>query len=518
MTAVAVEERRPGVVPSRPGSSRATIAAAAVAACCVAIGVVLRWWPRGALWLDEAQSVAFAQLPLRSIPGALRHDGAPPAYYLLLHTWMAVFGDSDMSVRWLSALLSTATLVLVGLWARRRWGNSAGLVAAGLLAVNPFAIRYGAETRMYALLMLEVVVGLVVVEWAWRRPTVVRLAVLAALSTLLLYTHYWAIYLLVATAGGLVLAARRGRRPAGRLAAAVLAGFVLWIPWVPTFVYQSRHTGTPWAAAASLPAGLQVFWPNLGGPNLVMAAFGLAMLLAFLVGATVDRGPRPRPLTSWTLALVTVATVALGVGGAILSSSAVSTRYLAVAVPLVVVVAALGIATLPPTRRWAALALVGVLGLWLATVDVAHPRTPAARVVDELVAGSQPGDVVVYCPDQLAPAVHRLLEQRHLDLTEVVVPTGSTPARVDWVDYEDRALSASPDSEIARVLATDPPSVWLIVSTGYPPTQPVCRAILDGFLGSGRTTRRLIGDEATMVEHEGLWWFGQRAGRSPAKQ
>jgi mannosyltransferase len=511
--AVAVEERRPGVAPPRTGATRGTIAAAAVAACCVAIGVVLRWWPRGALWLDEAQSVAFAELPLRAIPGALRHDGAPPAYYLLLHGWIAVFGDSDTSVRWLSAFLSTATLLLVALWARRRWGNTVGLVAAGLLAVNPFAIRYGAETRMYALVMFEVVVGLVVVDWAWRRPTLPRLAALAALSALLLYTHYWAIYLLLAAAGGLLLAARRGRRPARQLAFAVLAGFVLWIPWVPTFLYQSRHTGTPWASPASLPAGLQVFWPNLGGPNLVMFSFGLAMVVAFLVGATVDRAPRRGPTSSWALAFAAVATVALGVSGAILSSSAVSTRYLAVAVPLVVVVAALGIAMLAPTRRWTALAVVGVGGLWLAMVDVASPRTPAARVVDELAARSLPGDVVVYCPDQLAPAVHRILGQRQMDLTEVVVPHGSTPARVDWVDYESRALAASPDSVVASVLATDPPAVWLVVSTTYPPTQPACRGLLDGFLSSGRTTRRLFGDAATMVEHEGLWWFGQPAGR-----
>ena len=514
MPAVAVEGRPPGVAPPQTGATRGTIAAAVVAACCVAVGVVLRWWPRGALWLDEAQSVAFAQLPLRAIPGALRHDGAPPAYYLLLHGWIAVFGDSDTSVRWLSAVLSTATLVLVWLWVRRRWGNTAGLVAAGLLAVNPFAIRYGAETRMYALVMLEVVVGVIVVEWAWQRPTLHRLAALAALSALLLYTHYWAIYLVLATAGGLLLAARRGRRPAGQLAAAVLAGFVLWLPWVPTFLYQTQHTGTPWAAAASLPAGLQVFWPNLGGPNLVMAAFGLAMLVAFLVGATVDRTPRRGPTTSWSLAFVAVATVAIGVGGAILSSSAVSTRYLAVAVPLVVVVAALGITSLAPHRRWTALAVVGVCGLWLATVDVANPRTPAAQVVDALAAYSEPGDVVVYCPDQLAPAVHRILGQRRLDLTEVVVPWGSTPARVELVRLRDPGAGGQPRLG-GRRRARRPPARSVARRQHVVPADPT------SLRGRARRVSQfrprhgdyLSPDAATMVEHEGLWWFGQPAGR-----
>src|SRR2546421_7313660 len=54
--------------------------------------LVLRFWARSPLWLDEAQSVGIAGKPLTGIPGAFRQDGAPPLYYFLLHIWMAVFG------------------------------------------------------------------------------------------------------------------------------------------------------------------------------------------------------------------------------------------------------------------------------------------------------------------------------------------------------------------------------------------------------------------------------------------
>jgi mannosyltransferase len=56
-------------------------------------GAVLRFLAPSALWLDEAQSVAIARLPLPDLLEALRQDGAPPLYYLLLHAWMAVLGD-----------------------------------------------------------------------------------------------------------------------------------------------------------------------------------------------------------------------------------------------------------------------------------------------------------------------------------------------------------------------------------------------------------------------------------------
>src|SRR6185436_1082752 len=58
----------------------------------LALGVVVRFVCRSDLWADEALSVAIARLPVDRILSALRHDGAPPLYYLLLHGWMRVFG------------------------------------------------------------------------------------------------------------------------------------------------------------------------------------------------------------------------------------------------------------------------------------------------------------------------------------------------------------------------------------------------------------------------------------------
>ncbi len=174
-SATAVRPTPTVVVAPTVGDRRWLLSAVGIVA--VVIGVALRWWPRSALWLDEAQSVAFARLPLDEIPHALRTDGAPPAYYMLLHLWMRVFGDGDVAVRSLSALLSTVTLVIVWLLVSRRCGRRVAIAATALLALNPFAIRYGAETRMYALVMLEVVVGLAAVAWSLERPRLGRLAV-----------------------------------------------------------------------------------------------------------------------------------------------------------------------------------------------------------------------------------------------------------------------------------------------------------------------------------------------------
>src|SRR5207237_245203 len=75
-------------------------------------GVVLRFVAPKALWLDESQSVAIAHSDLHGLFAALRQDGAPPLYYLLLHGWTSVFGTGAFAVRALSGLFSVLSLAV----------------------------------------------------------------------------------------------------------------------------------------------------------------------------------------------------------------------------------------------------------------------------------------------------------------------------------------------------------------------------------------------------------------------
>src|SRR5437764_15235698 len=89
-------QRPPGADELRVLRRRDWAAVGIVAA--VAVGIVLRFVSRGPLWLDEAQSLAIAQRPLSHLADALRHDGAPPLYYALLHGWIQLFGTSTFAV------------------------------------------------------------------------------------------------------------------------------------------------------------------------------------------------------------------------------------------------------------------------------------------------------------------------------------------------------------------------------------------------------------------------------------
>src|SRR5664279_3851219 len=87
----------------RPLAGRLWVVAAVAA---LLAGLVLRFVAHTDLWLDEAQSVAIARQPLAGLFAALRQDGSPPLYYLLLHYWMVLFGAGNIAVRALSGLIS----------------------------------------------------------------------------------------------------------------------------------------------------------------------------------------------------------------------------------------------------------------------------------------------------------------------------------------------------------------------------------------------------------------------------
>src|SRR3954466_6692785 len=96
-------------------------------------------------WIDEGLSVGIADRPLTDIPGVLRQDGSPPLFYLLLHVWMAVFGQSEEATRAL-ALVCASLAIPVAWWAGRvLFGTRAAWMAAVLSAANPFLTRYAQE-------------------------------------------------------------------------------------------------------------------------------------------------------------------------------------------------------------------------------------------------------------------------------------------------------------------------------------------------------------------------------------
>src|SRR3954449_10040467 len=134
----------------------AKVAVPAGLGALVLVSLLLRTTQLGiGFWIDEGLSVGIADRPLGDIPEALRKDGSPPLYYMLLHFWLDVAGRGEAGVRALS-LLFALLAVPAGYWAGRAvWGTAkAGWFAALLMAFNPFLAQYAQEARMYSMVIL----------------------------------------------------------------------------------------------------------------------------------------------------------------------------------------------------------------------------------------------------------------------------------------------------------------------------------------------------------------------------
>jgi hypothetical protein len=279
----------------------------------------------------------------------------------------------------------------------------------------------------------------------------------------------------------------------------MVLGALAFVPWVPSFLVQVEHTGTPWAGRG----GLQVFPVALtawrGGQDTAAWALGVLLVVLLAVGllavpAARSSSRRPALLLELRIRRSRAVLLALSAGTLLVaavacfaSHSATVARYTSVALVPFLALVALGVVALPtPGFRRAALALTSVLGLVTVLPTAWTPRTQAGEVATALQQAA-PGAEVVFCPDQLGPAVARLA-QPGLDL--VSFPDLRPAGRVDWTDYEARNENTTGAAVARKVLArSHGAEIWVVMSGGYRvPSEARCQSLVDGiasFRGAG---------------------------------
>ncbi len=496
----------------------------ATAIVVVVAGIGLRFWTRSDLWLDEALTANIARAPLGDLVSLLKHDGAPPLYYVLLHGWMRVFGTGDLGIRSLSGVLGVALVALC--WpagarlggdsrARRQWVAVTAVLA---VAASAYAIRFSTENRMYMLEMVLVLLGYLAIWRALERPTLPRLAAVTLATAALLYTQYWALYLVAVVGACLLGVAWRGepRGPARRTLLAVVVGGCAFLPWVPTFLFQAAHTGTPWTTATLPPTGVSLTITEFAGGehfegDLVQLLLLLLPLLA-LFGAAVSRRHvdldlTTRPGVRWEW-IAWAATLVVGLTASYAAASAFQGRYAAIVFPIFILTLAFGITVFGSRGvRYGLIAFIVAFGLVGGVRNGLEHRTQAGTVAAAVNRGARPGDVVAFCPDQVAPAVSRLITG---DVEQGVFPGFRRPDIVDWFDYEDRNRAADPNVFADDVLARagSDGAIYYVYASGYRTLDLKCEAIAQRLSEARPAPAVLVSDDGATLEHENLLRFG----------
>jgi 4-amino-4-deoxy-L-arabinose transferase-like glycosyltransferase len=168
---------------------------------------------RQSLWCDELFSVFWAKAGVAFALSHAAQETNPPLYYLLLNPWMSLFGESESAVRLLSACASALTVAVTYFLGRRLFNETAGFIAACLLALSPLHLYFAQEARAFALFDLGfacLLFSLVVLIGRLGRGTSARDAIrsLPALgivisSTACAYLHFVS-FMMFTTVGGVV--------------------------------------------------------------------------------------------------------------------------------------------------------------------------------------------------------------------------------------------------------------------------------------------------------------------------
>jgi mannosyltransferase len=191
--------------------------------------------------------------------------------------------------------------------------------------------------------------------------------------------------------------------------------------------------------------------------------------------------------------------------------SAFASRYASTILPLVLLLVAGGLSRLRDLRvLGGVLALVLALSALGAAFNVRTDRTQAGDVASHVAARALPGDLVLYCPDQVAPAALRLMRPGLEHLTFPHQPGDPWPAdRVDWVDYAAR--NAIDPRAYARTIAryTAGRGLFVMFSGAYKTHKGTCEELIDELaVVRGNPETLAIADGGTYYESAGLVYFG----------
>jgi 4-amino-4-deoxy-L-arabinose transferase-like glycosyltransferase len=395
-------------------------------------------------------------------------DTSPPLYYIALHYWIRIFGNTDRALKGFSVLCSILAIPFLAFLARRISGPRAILPACVLFAFAPASLYYSTEGRMYSLgWLLVTMTAAATFKWRLGDSPIKASLLWIMVSVAGFYTHYFFSFAWAAFLFWLLLYPGRARRRAILFVSAVV--FLPIAPWYLSVGEQSSAWRVTSGWLEMRPKGWNFFdavgsalfghlsgrgiWGGGWRSNWIAMVLFAAIVLTFLFRWR-ERAFSGKRALIWLWLLAPLAGVLLldlwqGTYGL------VHYRYVSLGLPAAALLAATALAQWPPPIRWSALILIALL--WSPRMsnllaENARCASPYREVGADLSAQLQPGGVVIVQsipsgvlgvarysrPDlEIASWVERLRERENEDLARTIEGRGQVilvRAHEVWMD------------------------------------------------------------------------------------
>lgn len=354
------------------------------------------------LWRDEVDAIYFA---LRELPTTLamfiQAGQNGPLYFLTLRPWLWLAGANEFALRFPSAAFGVLAIPLLWQVTRlllssteapaeqqvgRQWAPGVPLLAATLLAFNPYQLWYSQEGKMYTLVTALTLLA----TWLWLRGVIAGgwwpwLGYLATVSVAI-YCHLLMILLIPLHMLWFLLAWPQSRQR-WRGYGLALAGLTL--PYLPMLWWQwdllwaaDQRTGFQFTPLAAMLRTLlfnhsRGFLPNeqlvLLVPIFFLALAGLLLGSSELPGTGDSSAKNSLQLAPWRRLSLLLAWLALPVAeiyALSLRQPIFTDRYIIWIAPAAMILLALGAAVLYHNAGrlgvpLTALFVVYIVGFWL---------------------------------------------------------------------------------------------------------------------------------------------------------
>jgi mannosyltransferase len=262
------------------------------------------------VWFDEGYSIILAQRPVPELWALTSVDAHPPLYYLLLKAWAGVFGWGEFALRSLSAILLSFAVGGMFLLVKKLFTARVALVVLPFLVLAPFALRYGYEIRMYALVLLIGVLATLVMVYASAQKKSKLWILYAVLVALGMLTLYMSAVIWLAHAVWLFMNWKKKswktlfKQP---WVIAFLGAVVLFAFYIPTLVYQLTHSALPGVGKqltltelANIAGVVTVFTPEYKLTGLLsLGIIGIIGLAIYLLGNAYRKIPKAQKPSLW---------------------------------------------------------------------------------------------------------------------------------------------------------------------------------------------------------------------------
>ncbi len=235
---------------------------------------------------DEPFTIYHAQFGFSELVGYLKNYNNPPLFELILHPWIKVFGISELAVRVLPMLFSSASVMLIYLIGRDFFNTRVALLASLLFTFSTMQVWYAHDCRVYSLFLLLTLSSFYLFFTFLKSGglSVKKSLVWLVIQALLIYAHYFGLFVWLLQGMILLVFHFRNKKLWLRFTGIMLGASLLYLPQVLSLYERfsdSAGNGTWLKPPSGLESLYNMIWSFSNAP--VIAVLCIALLLAALV-------------------------------------------------------------------------------------------------------------------------------------------------------------------------------------------------------------------------------------------